>query len=475
MRFKGFVGPTYPIASLNVECQRTINIYPEIDELHTAADGEIGSLIGTPGTRLLCTPGSGPIRATYTTASGGLLIVVSGREVYTISSAWVPTLIGTIGTFSGLVGISDNGVQVIIVDGSSGYIYTIATQVFAPITAVGFSGGTNVVFQDGYFLVNTPGTGQFQISSLYDGMQWDALDFATAEGSPDGLVTLLTCRRQVWLFGSRTIEVWWNSGASDFPFSRYDGAFIEFGCGAPGSAHVYNNTVLWLGAGPAGDGIVWMAQGYQPVRISNHAVEYAIQQCGDVSGATSYVYQHSGHMFYCLNLPNSLTTWVYDLSTQQWHERATLSLVGAFQRHRGATYAWFANVDIVGDYQSGNLYSLEDATRTDNGTPIRWLRRSPYVSSNMARLFHSRFQIDARMGVGLDGTQQGTAPVMALRYSDDFGATWSQERTRTLGTIGKYKNRAFWDRLGATFTRVYELTGSDPVQIVLAGAELDVK
>ena len=481
MRLKGFIGPTYALASQNIEAQRTVNCYPEIDELHTAADGEIGSLVSTPGSRLLATLGTGPIRGMYVTSDAKTFIVVSGKQVFSVKKDWTSTLVGVIGSTTGSVGIADNGKQICIVDGKGGYIITLETMATkAPnavitITSDGFSGATNVVFQDGYFIFNKPDSGQFYISALYDGLTEDALDFASAEGSPDNLVTLLTCRRQVWLLGGKTIEVWWDSGAADFPFSRYDGAFIEYGCVAPWSAVVFANQVLWLGGGPDGDGIVWMAQGFQPTRISNHAVEYAIQKCGDVSLATSYVYQHNGHMFYCLNLPNSATTWVYDLSTQQWHERAYLGTDGQFQRHRGDCYAWAFNTDVIGDYQNGNIYALDDTYHTDNGNPIKGVRRSPYVSADMLRTFHIKLEVAALMGVGLDGTTApGTAPSLVLRYSDDFGHTWSNERIRALGQLGQYRNRCYWDRLGSTRTRIYEISWTDPVQVVLQGAEIAI-
>lgn len=54
MRMTGFIGPTYAVATVNVECQRAVNLYLQIDEAMTGANGEKGALIATPGTRLLC-------------------------------------------------------------------------------------------------------------------------------------------------------------------------------------------------------------------------------------------------------------------------------------------------------------------------------------------------------------------------------------------------------------------------------------
>ena len=162
MRLKGFIGPTYALASQNIEAQRTVNCYPEIDELHTAADGEIGSLVSTPGSRLLATLGTGPIRGMYVTSDAKTFIAVSGNQVFSVKKDWTSTLVGVIGSTTGSVGIADNGKQICIVDGKGGYIITLETMATkAPnavilITSDGFSGATNVVFQDGYFIFNKP-------------------------------------------------------------------------------------------------------------------------------------------------------------------------------------------------------------------------------------------------------------------------------------------------------------------------------
>lgn len=473
MRLKGFIGPAYSLRSVNVECQRCVNLYPEINEIGTGEAAEIGSLVGTPGLRLLGTCGSGPIRGIYVASTGGM-VIVSGSEVYRVNNGWTFTKLGDLVTNSGRVGMADNGTQLMIVDGAAGYIVSLVTATLTQIPSASFPGADTVGFMDGYFICNNPGTGQFFWSGLYDGLSWDALDFVTAEGSPDALVGVMVSQRQVWAMGARTVEVWWNSGG-DPAFARIDGAFIEYGCIAPHTVAKLANSVAWVGAGPNANGVVWMSVGYQPKRISNHAIEQAIQSYGDISTATAWVYQENGHAFYCLNFPNATTTWVYDVATGQWHERSWLNPSGNFERHRAEVYAYGFGSHVVGDYQNGNIYALEQTTYTDNGLPKKWFRRSPHTSSEMKRLIYSKFQLDAQMGVGLDGSPTvGADPQVLLRYSDDFGNTWTPAGSRSLGKIGEYANRAIWRRLGSSRNRVFEVSGTDPVQITLLGAEVDV-
>jgi hypothetical protein len=69
----------------------------------------------------------------------------------------------------------------------------------------------------------------------------------------------------------------------------------------------------------------------------------------------------------------------------------------------------------------------------------------------------------------------GYNPQAMLRWSDDGGHTWSNEHWTSMGRIGQYGYRAFWRRLGMTLKlrdRVYELSGTDPVKIVITGANL---
>lgn len=471
MRFLGFIGPSYTLKSVNVDCQRCINLYPEVNELGTGKEREVAALLGTPGLQLLATIGDGPHRGSWF-GSNGVLYVVSKNKLYSVSSSWVATELGTLQTNSGQVSMADNGIHLMIVDGSYGYVLTFSGPSFVQITDEDFPGADQVTFQDGYFIFNIPGTGQFGITGLND-VTFDALDIATSEGNPDDVVAVLSDHRDLWIFNEKTIEVFFNSGNADFPFERIQGAYVEHGCAAPFSVTKMNNTVYWLGQDDHGNGMVFMASGYQPQKISTLAIDLAIQSYGDVSDAVGYSYQENGHYFYVLNFTSANTTWVFDATTNLWHER-TYNNDGVQERHRANNHAFAYSTHVVGDYQSGKLYKLSSDIYADNGVEIIARRRAPHISEGMKRLFHSKFQLDMEPGTGLDGVAQGTNPKIMLRYSDDGGHTWSNEKWTDLGKIGERKKRAIWNRLGSSRDRVYEITISDPVKRVLIGAEIDI-
>jgi hypothetical protein len=467
VRYPGFVGPTYALKSPVADGQRCVNLYPEIHELGQGKGGEVGYLVSTPGLRRLATVGSGPIRGLYFTSTGRLA-VVSGSELYRVSSAWVATKIGDLQTSTGRVDMADNGTQLIVVDGPNGYVVNLTTGVMERITSATFYGADRVTFQDGYFILNNPGTGQFYLSGLYDGLSYDGLDFGTAEGNPDELKAVISHQRNVWMLGSLSTEVFWNSGSADAPFSRIEGGFLEYGCGAKHAAIKFAGTVAWL----TDRGQVVIANGFNPQRVSNFAVERAILEAGDFSGAYAWSYQEGGHQFYCLQIPGSDATWCFDSSTGQWHERTWTDGSGNQEIHRGGCYAWAYATHVVGDREDNRIYTLEDAQRTDDGSVITQERIPQQFSApGLERVFIHELTLDFEAGVGTT-VGQGQFPQVMLRVSKDSGRTWSDERLASLGAIGQTKARARWTRLGQGRNWVPWIRVTDPVRLVILGADI---
>jgi hypothetical protein len=221
---------------------------------------------------------------------------------------------------------------------------------------------------------------------------------------------------------------------------------------------------------------VYRATGYTGVRVSNHALEWQIQSYGDISDAIAYTYQQDGHPFYVLTFPTASKTWVFDVSTNEWCERAYFSL-GQYSRHRSNCQVVFNSLVLVGDYENGKVYSFDKTVYTDDGQPQRWLRSwraLPPGRNNLKRTVQHELQLDCEAGVGLT-TGQGQDPQVMLRWSDDGGHTWSNEHPRSMGRIGDRGLRVIWRRLGMTTKlrdRVYEVSGADPVKIAIMGAEL---
>jgi hypothetical protein len=357
----------------------------------------------TPGLRLLSSIGPGPIRGIRQSTTGATYCV-SGSNVYLVdTTAWTGTLLGTI--TAGLrtpVSMADNGLDMAIVDGTAnGWHITLVGNVFAPIdNASGtFYGADRVDFLDTYLLFNKPNTPQFYSSDSLS-LTFDPLWFANKESYSDLLQTLVVAKRNIWLFGAVSTEVWANVGKPDFPFESQGDVFIDHGVVAKYSVAEYDNGVFWLSRDRQGQGIVIMGAGYQTKRVSTYAIEAEIAGYERISDAIGYCYQLSGHAFYVLIFPRADKTWSYDITTGLWHEWVWIDANGDEHRHRSNCY-WPCNgTPVVGDWQNGNLYALDQRVFTDNGMPIKRLRSFPHIVADGKRVFHRSFIADMSAGDG---------------------------------------------------------------------------
>ena len=467
------LGQAYVARSVNAADNRMVNLFPE-----AVPEGGItgGFLNRAPGLRLLATIGTGPIRGLWTHQTAGSdAYVVSGNEFYKIQPDYTYTLLGTV-SGNGPVSIADSGTQIFIACNPDAFIYTESTNTFQQITDPDFAGAKTVCYIDGYFAFNQPDTQIIWVTDILDGTAINPLAFGAAESSPDLVQAVVSNNREVWVFGQGTTEVWYDAATTPFPLAPIQGAYNEIGCLAPFSIAKLDNSIFWLGSDPRGYGIIYRNQGYTGKRISTHAVEYAIQQYGDISDAVAYTYQEEGHAFYVLTFPIANVTWVYDVATNAWHERASWDN-GSFKRHRGQCQMNFNSQTIVGDFENGNIYALDLNVYADNGAIQKWVRSwrpLPANQNNLKRTAQHTLQLECQSGVGLN-LGQGDDPQVMLRWSDDGGHTWSNEHWVSMGKIGEYGRRAIWRRLGMTTKlrdRIYEVSGTDPTKLVIVGAEL---
>jgi len=453
-----FAKNAYQLRSQPISAQRCVNLYPEIQP----KDAKAALILqGTPGLKPFVPLNKATVRGLHVMA--GQLYAVAGETLYAISESGDATALGFIAG-SGRIMMSDNATQLVITTGERGYVYEEGVGL-SEITSPAFYASHSVAFIDQYFIFERKGTGQFFLSNLSDATQFDALDFATAEGAPDDTIRVLADHRELWLFGERSIEVWVDIGDAIFPFERINGGLIERGCAARFSPAKMDNSVYWLGE----DGIVYRAQGYQPQRISTHAIEAAIKAYGDVSEAFAYCYIDEGHAFYVLTFPGH-TTWVYDAATALWHERRHFKS----GRHRGHCYVKAYGRHLVGDFENGQIYELSLDCYDDAGDVIQRIATSPPLFDGQARITMSRLVLEMESGVGLI-TGQGSQPQAMLSWSDDGGRRWTAEHWQSIGTIGDTLYRVVWRRLGQFRSRVFRLMISDPIKVVIINAYAELR
>ena len=609
----GFVGPSYEAPSIYQDAQECINFVPEIDPLKQQGERGVVALYPTPGlTALVLFENQEEVRGMRTLSGGDILVAVCGPYVYALTSTYTTTMVGQLNTSTGIVGITDNGVNVYIVDGQNRYTWRISSPSAAVftgsisgttltvtaitngtiainqalfgvnvtqatvITALGtgtggvgtytvnqsqtvastqmnsatvgavvtgsisgttltvsaVTSGTLVVGQtiqgstvtaqtiitalgtgtggvgtytvnnsqtvtsrtlyglnwsvlpstdgaftsasavdivDNYFVYNRPDTQQFGASAALSPIS-AALSFASKDGAPDDLVSLIVDHREVYLLGEVSSEVWIDAGTSPFPFQRIPGTSTQHGIAAKFSVARLGNSFAYLSRNIRGQAQIVQMNGYVPTRISTHAVENSLTN-QVVSNAVAWTYQLEGHEVYVISFPSINLTWAYDVASGMWHKWLYTNNLGQYERARGNCCVQFQGLVMVGDYANGKIYKLDPLNYTDDGQHVRRLRRAPHLVADFQREYFDELQIQFQPGVGLP-TGQGENPQAMLRWSDNGGSTWSNEHWTSIGLIGKYANRAIWRRLGTARDRVFEVSISDPVKAVIISANL---
>lgn len=471
----GFIGGAYQAASITQNDQELINWYPEVDA--TKKEGERGviALYPTPGLITRVTGlNAAECRGLHVIPGGSILIAVVGNTLYSITTSYVATSVGTLNSAGGVVGMDDNGVAVYITDGSNRYSYTWSTGLFKIIADGAFNGGDSCGTVDNFIFYNRPGTNQWGCTDV-GAVTSGGTNLGTKIGYSDNIMGLIADHRQVLVLGEVYSERWVNVGTFPFPFAVIPGSSIQHGLEAKSSVARLGEGIAFLASDMRGNATVaiWGASTPQPQRISTFAVETAIQGYSVTSDAIGYTYTQSGHEFYVLTFPTADVTWCFDLSTGFWHKRAWRDPnTGVYHRHRGNCSAVFNGEILIGDYSNGVIYAYSQSTYTDNGDAIPCVRRCRHLTSDLRRQYFHDLQIQFQPGVGIQ-TGQGSDPSFILRWSNDGGFTFGNDHLVKIGKAGKYKNRAIKRRMGWARDRVYEVVVTDPVYRTVVSANLN--
>lgn len=467
---KAILGNAYSAQGIMASAQRCVNLYCE----RNPEDAPFPTThYLTPGLLTVATAAKAGWRGLYVASSGNCYGVVNNTvvRIKPTGSTYSITVLGQLTTMKGPVSMVDNSLYLVVVDGSvGGYVVNLETDVFALITDPGFYGADKVDLLDGYLILNRPGTNQFYISDFL-GINFDGLDFAAKTGFSDLLIGVGATKRQLFLFGALTTEVWFNSGDADFTFSRMPGAFIQHGCVSAATIHEFDGSLYWLSTSAKGEYMVMRTEGYDRARKSTFAVEaefakYAKAQ--HISDATAYIYQQNGHVFYILNFPSANKTWAYDISADMWQERVYSDDQGSENRQRGNCHAYFNGDTLVGDWESGKLYRMDSSLFTDDGQEIRRIRSFPHMEGDGNRMKYTAFRADMQTGEGVaNGFPQ---PELRLRWSDTRGRSWGTFVTNTLAPTGDFLHSCMFQRLGMARDRVFELSWSANCTTQLNGA-----
>lgn len=471
-----FVGPSYQARSPNADAEATINLILETSKAPGTPKAAV--FYGAPCQKFFTSVTAQGCRGVF--SQDGRTWTVVGANLYEVNTTTPGTTLrgsaGAIPNDGAPVSFASNGVggnQLAIVGGGTLSILNLLTHTLTAVTLPLTNAPVVIVFIDGYFVLLEADTVRVWFSALENGLSWNALDFFARSHTSDNNVGLVVLRDRLWVFGSASSEVYYDSGDATTPFIAYPGSLMMEGAITPWGIMTLGEAVLWLSQDNQGRARIVGATSYVPQRVSTPAIDYALASYPTLADVEVLAYEQEGHAFAIWTCPSGDTvgvSWALDQSEGQWHQRAGWdSTRGQFTRWRARGCASTDAGVLVGDYATGTLSLLDLNTFRDGEAPRKWVRRAPYLSAENAWIFLDQIELGMQSGVGLTTITQGYDPEVMLCLSKDGGHVWGPIVTAKMGKLGRYLERCVWRKLGrARADRlVIEISGTDPVRVVL--------
>lgn len=462
--FPGFIGGSGVTQSTIADCEDTINWY--VETMQGGSQKSPRALFPSPGFLPLFTIAEATGRGACN--AGGRIFMVIGGHLYELLSNFTTIQRGAIAQDANPAQLFYNGAvggQIGISSGGNFYCYTLSTNT---LTQALSGVCTQTAFAGGYFFAFNVATGEVLVSALNDGTTWNLGVFFQRSLFADPWQALFVdAYNLLWLIGTETFEVWYNTGTGTQPWAPLGGLSGTWGIASSFAFATSAMGNLWLTANRQGVGQLLLTSGSNPAPISTYAFSTAIDgylaaNQNALMGAEMFSYQQQGHTFVILHLPQVPVTLCYDIEGQSFTKRgqwlgqswglwAPRIYVPAFGKH------------LVAGRANGTICDMNPiyTTEMDGVTGIVRERVTPGVTQEHARIPID--QLELLMDVGLaPQTGQGSAPLATLQQSVDGGRTYGNERQASLGRVGQYRTRVYWNQLGAPADVVFKVRTSDP-------------
>lgn len=353
----------------------------------------------------------------------GRAFCVIGAVFYEINANGSVTNRGAVANDGLPASMAPSTTQVLVASGGACYVFTLATNAFAAVS-VNAQIIKQVAYLGGFFLALVSNSNQVQISTAGDATSWPGAQVIIVSSFPDNIVGMAVDHFELWLAGSKASQGYYASGSSNIFDPILPGGYIEQGTAATFSIVKFDNTLLWLGQDDKGSGMFWRADGYTPKRVSDHAIEAAIQSYANISDAVAWAQQWHGHTMYKVYFPTANKTWVLDAATNWWHEEGFWAN-GAFTAHRAQGHVFAFKKHLVLDWNSGNIYQESDAAYDDFGQPIRWVRRAPHIAKEKEWIYINRLEFDVEAGGPQKALTKPSEAQQSLILQSPNGTFWT--------------------------------------------------
>lgn len=457
------VGQSYTSRSLPLSGQVTRNLYPE-----PLAEGLSSSaLLSWPGAKAFSIGGSFN-RGIYEKEWLGYVFTVEGTGLYKTNSSGVKTKIGAIAG-SGRCVFAGAAFYLYIVTG--GKVYKTDGETVSEVTDSDLETPNSAAFLNSQ-LIYDGNQGRFCVSDAGDGSSIDGLNYATAESSADDLTRVYEFRENLILFGTDSLEHWYNSGVGSPPFDRFQGSSRSIGIAGVHAVTHTDKAVYFLGH----DRTIYRLEGYEPNQVSSIAINNAVENYQTVSDCFAYSLKLQGQSIVVFTFPSANKTWAFSETFNQWFELSS-GVNGGRHIANGHCYAFGKH--LITDYRSGNIYEWDLEKYDSYGeTIIKERVISPISSIKIGkpglRFECSRFELILESGVGL-ANGQGVNPVFMLSHSTDGGKTWSVESFLSPGDLGQYRKKVEYYFFASCYELLVKIRVSDPVAVSIYAGAADIQ
>lgn len=467
------LGPSSGNSLVQVNPQKTVNMYVKIEQ--PGALSPI-SLRRTPGLTLIDNTDTGGVGRSNGVRWRNKEYFIIGSRLISVTDNNVITAEGVLLTNSGRCVIARGRDYLLIVDGTYGYAWDGATFTsnIQSSDADFPSNPTHAVYVDGYFLVNESGTDNLYRSASEDPTDWDALLFGVASASPDNIIGLEVFGRDIIVAGEDSIQRYFNNSGTGFNFQSYPSNF-ELGLIAPYSlAHsAFGGTGL-MHSDEGGIGVYTIAGGSMTLESTDDDAE-EIASFSTVSDAFGMAFMMNNIAFYVITFPAAAVTKVFQIGRNLSHHLESRDSDSAsIGRWRVSGLGYTGKRILAVDYNSDNIYLLDKDAYTENGNNLICDRYTQIVHSQGMTFSCSRYEINAKRGVGLI-SGSGSDPKIQLRISRDGGETYSEFRNKPIGKIGQYEKRSVYRQLGGDFVQFNtHMRYSEPTDFAIFGGNMDI-
>lgn len=452
-----FTGPTSKSRSKFLSNQLTQNFYTEL-----TPEGFV--LQSFPGLTLFGAAETGSDRGMF--EHQGILYKVTGTNLYSIDSFGNHTLLGSSGDVPGSGRCIFDGLSEDIGFASNGVLwhYDKSAGTVQEVTDVDLEAPNSLTTINNQIVVDGDGS-RFQSSDIGDMTSFPSA-YASAESNADDLIRPYEFQQQVWMFGDKTIEPWWNSGVGSPPFDRVEGGIQPKGLGAIHSIAENDQYVYFLGD----DRKVYRLAYGQTQAVSNISIANEIEAYSTVSDAEGICFTFQHQNFYCLTFPTHNKTFCFNENVpidQGW-----FNLSSNDGRWIGSSYAYAYGKHLVSDYRNSNVYELDINAYTENGGAIKRVRESGSLHGGLLgapgkEIYQNNLVLIVETGAGNSSNDE---PIIMLELSDDGGRTWATQMQASIGKAGDYIWEVRFDDLGSFYRRSFRISTSDPVYYCIHSA-----